>query len=109
VITIFYSDQKRINFINQLENFNKLSREKYKKKFLELSPKLMDDILNIMVIEWKETSDDDHIFKQLRDLTVTGFATSEIGAKEFFIYDPIPGPYIGCIPYEEVMGTYALP
>lgn len=105
-----YKQEDKDRFISNLDQFDELAREKYKKKFVELKVDKMDDILTILAKEWKDgtNSEGTPIFKELRDLTLTGFATSEVGAKEFFIYDPIPGPYKGCIPLSEVGGTYAL-
>jgi hypothetical protein len=108
-ITYIYADGQKDRFLSGLDHINALSRSKYKKKFTELHTENQDDILRLLAKEWKELSSDNvHIFKELRDLTVSGFAASEIGATQFFIYDPVPGPYQGCIPYDQVTGTYAL-
>ena len=37
----------------------------------------------------------------MKQLTITGFFTSEVGAKQVLRYDPIPGEYLGCIDYQE--------
>jgi hypothetical protein len=37
-------------------------------------------------------------FKQIKDLTLFGYFTSEKVGKELLAYDPIPGPFIGCMP-----------
>lgn len=37
-------------------------------------------------------------FKKLKELTVEGYCTSEIGATKAFVYDYIPGTYDGCVP-----------
>jgi hypothetical protein len=34
----------------------------------------------------------------LQELTILGYFTSEIGARQALAYDPIPGGYRGCIP-----------
>ncbi len=108
-ITNIYKTEDKVKFITGIETFDNISREKYKKKFIELNQEKMDDVLKILAQEWKESKTGDNpIFKELRDLTVIGFATSEIGAKEFFFYDPIPGPYQGCINYSDIGKTYAL-
>jgi len=43
--------------------------------------------------------DEQHFFEMFKDLTVSGYFTSEIGATQARRYLPIPGKYIGCIPY----------
>jgi hypothetical protein len=40
-----------------------------------------------------------HYFRLLRELTVLGYFTSEIGAKQALRYIETPGRYEGCIPY----------
>jgi len=42
----------------------------------------------------------------IKEITFLGYFTSEVGAKQFLKYDPIPGSYEACIPLEEVGGTW---
>jgi hypothetical protein len=39
-------------------------------------------------------------FTQLKEYTVLGYCTSEVGVKSALGYDPIPGAYKGCIAWE---------
>ncbi len=48
------------------------------------------------------------LFRKMKELTVIGYFTSEIGTKQALIFDPVPGPYQGCIPFDDVGGVYAL-
>ena len=41
-------------------------------------------------------------FHMLKNMTFRGYFTSEKVGKEILAYDPIPGVYQGCIPYNEV-------
>ena len=45
-----------------------------------------------------------HIYKELRELIIFGYFTSEVGATKELNYDPIPGDYSGCIPLSDVGG-----
>lgn len=45
-----------------------------------------------------------HIYRELRELIIFGYYTSEVGASEELNYDPIPGEYSGCIPLADVGG-----
>ena len=38
-------------------------------------------------------------FRRMKSLTLMGYFTSEKIAKEVLVYDPVPGTYIGCMPY----------
>lgn len=43
-----------------------------------------------------------HFFRLMKELTTTGFFTSEYGATQFLRYDPVPGPLRADIPLSEV-------
>lgn len=43
-------------------------------------------------------------FSLLKEMTLIGFFTSEVGATQVLNYDPVPGGYSGCAPLEEVGG-----
>ncbi len=47
-------------------------------------------------------------FQQMIQLTVAGYFTSEVGAKEALLFDDIPGVYSGCIPYTDVGRGWAM-
>lgn len=49
----------------------------------------------------KKPEDPPHYFKLMKDLTVQGFFTSEVGATQALRYVPIPGKYEGCMPYKK--------
>ena len=40
-------------------------------------------------------------FKQLKQFTITGYFTSEIGATQALAYLPVPGQFIGDVPLKE--------
>ncbi len=107
-VSLFYKDQDKKRFIDKLASFNKIANDKYKKNFVQLTDENKDDVLKIMVSEWKQNDKEHHIFKEMRDLTVTGYCTSDIGAKKLLVYDPVPGPYQGCIDRSTVKGVYSL-
>lgn len=48
-----------------------------------------------------------NFFGLLKQTIYRGFFSSEEGATEVLMYDPVPGNYDGCIPYSEVNGTWA--
>ncbi|MBT5072352.1 MAG: gluconate 2-dehydrogenase subunit 3 family protein [Kordiimonadaceae bacterium] len=49
-----------------------------------------------------------HIYRELRELTIFGYYTSEVGASEELAYDPIPGEFRGCIPFSDVGKTWSI-
>ena len=49
----------------------------------------------------KSEEDPDHYFRMLKELTLLGYFTSEIGSTQALKYNQTPGRYEGCIPYEK--------
>lgn len=54
----------------------------------------------------KDTSIPGYLMK-MKWMTVVGYFTSEAGATQVLRYAPIPGPYQGCVPFEDVGRTWA--
>ena len=42
-----------------------------------------------------------HYFTMMKELTLTGFFTSEVGATKALRYVAIPGRFEGCVPYKK--------
>jgi hypothetical protein len=49
-----------------------------------------------------------HYFSLMKQLTLWGYFTSEPGANQALRYLEVPGPYQGCIPYEEGQRAWAI-
>lgn len=47
-----------------------------------------------------------HYFKDLKNLTQWGYFSSEIGITKGLRYNPIPGYYKGCVPYNSEIAWY---
>ncbi|MCO6462676.1 MAG: gluconate 2-dehydrogenase subunit 3 family protein [Saprospiraceae bacterium] len=111
MITHFYTEDKRTYFKKELKKFDQKSKGKYARPFSALNPSEKEAILGILSKEPKQEDNNpenyDPIFKIIKDATVSGYFSSEVGAKGgLCIYDPIPGPYLGCIDYSTVGKTY---
>ncbi len=122
------SKQEQTLFMEGLRDVEDRAQEMFANKFSQLEPGQMDEILSTMAIEGPDKSADDQaselanegeamqgsrldpnqFFNGLRQLTILGFFTSEVGATQALIMDPIPGEYLGCIDYNEVGGAWAL-
>lgn len=112
-IHIFYSDEKKEHFREDLTIFDAKAKEKYTKAFLALNQNEKEKVLDLVAEELKAKQEADpkhrNIFRQLRELVVTGYCTSEVGAKGgLFDFRPVPGPYQGCIEYSTVGKAWAL-
>jgi len=103
-------DQKRIK--NEIQIFDKMAKEAHGKSYKDISDEDKDSILQQMedIVKVSNENGDGkkHIYSEVKSLVVGGYFTSEEGATQTLIYDPVPGPYQGCIPLSEVGGVYAL-
>ncbi len=104
----YYLEKDRTAFREALVKVDLDANEAYGKSFTRLSDEQKDEMLGKYDEEaYTKTTDGDHFFKTMKELTILGFYTSEIGATEVLEYDPVPGDYKGCIPYSDVGKTWA--
>ncbi|NDA61375.1 MAG: gluconate 2-dehydrogenase subunit 3 family protein [Chitinophagia bacterium] len=77
------------------------------KSFMEATPEQRHDLLVALDKEQKEyqskkkPEDPTHYFRMMKELTLWGYFTSEIGATKALRYVAVPGKYEGCIPYKK--------
>lgn len=83
------------------------SRVAHGKVFAALDPAQQDALLSAYEVEAK-TQGWAHFFPVLRELVTWGYFTSELGATKALNYNPVPGPYRGCVPLKEVGRGWAL-
>lgn len=106
----FYAETDRIAFREGLARVNADARSAHGDVFVLLAPEQQDGLI--------ERYDRDafgppspgagrNYFRTLKELTMLGFFTSQVGATRFLKYDPSPGSYRGCIPYSEVGAGWA--
>ncbi len=130
-IDLFLQDnataEERNLFQAGLADLNARAQDKHSKRFVKLSPEQMDGILTDISGGSDGSQEDTAVnlanegeavqggdfnpkkfFGGIRQLTILGFFTSEIGATQVLKMDEIPTEYLGCIPYSEVGGTWAL-
>ena len=100
-------DQKE--FRKGMNSIRDLSDEQFKKSFMEISPEQRLELLKGLDKEQgdaaKKQKDDPkdnyqkHYFRMMKELTLLGYFTSEIGQTQALRYKPVPGKYEGCVPY----------
>ena len=126
------ADQKR--FVEGLAQTNKLSQDAYGKAFVQLDPTQRIEIVKKLEADAKqqrakmaadraaakvENSQADlqmpeakkaytPFFTILKDLTLTGYFTSEIGATQALEYVAVPGRYDGCVPLKPGQKAWAI-
>ena len=53
------------------------------------------------------TGSDKPFVLKVKELVLVGYFTSEPGATQVLQYNPVPGPFKGCVPYAEVGKAWA--
>ena len=107
------SDQKL--FLDGLIQLEADAMSEYNKSFAQLSAENQDALLKkydeaayaTMNKDGYDSKTERPFFNMIKELTLLGFFTSEVGATEVLQYDPLPGTYEGCVPLAEVGKAWA--
>ncbi len=89
-------------------------KKKYNKIFTECSPQERTAFLTDLDKEQKEYSKTqkkdtpNHYFRMMKELTLLGYFTSEVGCTKALRYLPVPGRYDGNVPYKKGDKAWAL-
>lgn len=97
-----YPKEDQEAFYTGLTKLNSESKSKFGKGFSELNGTQKIEMVK------HTTSSDKPFFLRMKELTVTGYFTSEIGAKQALEYLPIPGRFEGCVPLKPGQKAWAL-
>ncbi|PSL24869.1 gluconate 2-dehydrogenase subunit 3 family protein [Chitinophaga ginsengisoli] len=100
-------DQKIV--LEGLKKIDEASEKQFKKSFVDLSDEQKNTVLTAIDKERvdynkrenKKEGDPTHYFQILKELTLTGYFTSEPGATKALRYVAVPGKFEGCIPYKK--------
>jgi len=107
-----YTEEEQVLFKTAIGQFDSIAEEDFKKKFVDLAPEEMDKVIQKTADQAKaaKKSGDDtpQLFTTVRGMVAAGYFTSEVGATKALVYNPVPGPYEGCIPVSDVGGVWAL-
>lgn len=102
-----YTDVDQKIFVEGLDKLGESSKKKFSKTFQELSFEQQTELIVEIDKEAneyhanKKPEDPKHYFKMIKELTLLGFFTSELGATKALRYNPIPGKFDGDIPYKK--------
>jgi gluconate 2-dehydrogenase gamma chain len=101
------TDQER--FIVGLDAFDAKARTQFGRPFLSLEQDAQRDLIRTTT-ETAMAAERAHVgtdplprpfILMTRELTLLGYFTSQAGASKVLQYNPVPGPYHGCIPLTE--------
>jgi len=102
----WYEPTDRNDFMNGLGIFEGHARVQFNRPFAELAPEEQDLVLT-QAMMGKINGLSGSFFEHCRQLTVTGYYTSEIGCRQERVYVPVPGHYDGKFPYAQVRRVYS--
>lgn len=109
-----YDEKQQQTFLDGMKKLNEDADKKFKDGFMQITPAQRKELLIAIDNEAKELNknkkreDPPHYFAMMKQLTLLGFFTSEVGATQALNYVAIPGKYEGCIPYKKGDKAYAL-
>ena len=114
-----YDEAGQKQVVAEMDQFNEKCASKFGKAFHQLdaeqkktvlqeeeanSPKTGRGVWGMSV----EKTEPVGFYRSLKSMAVWGYCSSEEIGKNVLNYDPIPGPYQGCIPFSEVGKVYSL-
>jgi gluconate 2-dehydrogenase gamma chain len=121
LLNSIYSKEQQEKFITGLTKFDEDAKQTYGDHFVELNreeqiafvKKHHDNALTKSTDSgakgwWNAGSAEEKPFiLKVKELTILGFFTSQVGATEVLQYNPVPGPFKGCVPLVEVGKAWA--
>lgn len=102
-----YEKKDQDTFMEGFQKLDDFSDKTYDKAFMKLNPEQRHDLLVSLDKEQKEymaskkAEDPGHYFRMMKELTLLGYFTSEIGSTQALRYVERPGSYDGCIDYKK--------
>lgn len=104
VFAAHFTAEQQQEFVAGLSAIDAMAGENGSTSFAEASPEAQDAVL-AQLGQSGDDSEGGAVWKQLRDMVIFGFYTSESATAEM-PYEALPGRYIGCLPLEEVGGAW---
>jgi len=102
----WYESTERNDFMAGLGVFEGYSRVQFERPFAALAPEEQDLMLTQALMH-KITGLPGNFFEHCRQLTITGYYSSEIGCKQERVYVPVPGRYDGKYSYAQVQRVFS--
>ena len=102
-----YDEKDQKVFHEGMGKLNDFSEKTYDKSFMKLTPQQRHDLLVKLDSEQKEymknkkKEEPSHYFRMMKELTLLGYFTSEIGCTQARRYVESPGKFVGDLPYKK--------
>lgn len=102
-----YEEKDQKIFHEGMDKLNDLSKKNYDVLFMKINDQQRHDLLVKLDNEQKDymknkkKEEPSHYFRMMKELTLLGYFTSEIGCTKARRYVETPGNFEGCIPYKK--------
>ena len=102
-----YEKKDQDTFMEGFQKLDDSSEKTFETSFMKLKPEQRHELLVDLDKEQKEymankkAEDPGHYFRMMKELTLLGYFTSEIGSTQALRYVERPGSYDGCIDYKK--------
>ena len=102
-----YENKNQKIFMEGLTKINDASKKKFDKSFMQADAKQRTALLVELdneqkeYMKKKESNESSHYFRMMKELTLLGYFTSEIGCTQALRYVDVPTKYEGCVPYKK--------
>lgn len=102
-----YTDKDQKVFFDGMDKLNDFSKKTYDQAFMKITPQQRHDLLVKLDTEQrdymknKKKEDPSHYFRMMKELSLLGYFTSEIGSTKARRYAETPGDFKGCVPYKK--------
>jgi hypothetical protein len=96
IVAEWYTHEERSIFLAGLADLDRDSRERFAAAFLALAaPQQIALLEELDAARWGGIDGDSPFFAKIKELTVLGYYTSEVGSRHELVYRPVPGAYHG--------------
>ena len=102
-----YEEKDQKVFHDGMKKLNDLSEKTYDNSFTKITEQQRHDLLVKLDNEQKDymknkkAEEPSHYFRMMKELTLLGYFTSEIGCTQARRYVETPGKFEGCVPYKK--------
>ncbi|AHM63065.1 hypothetical protein D770_24100 [Flammeovirgaceae bacterium 311] len=108
-----YPEEDQQRFKEGVENLRSGFDDQYGHSFMEGSQQERHEYLSklnneMTTLRNSPEGQPDHYFRMMKELTLLGYFSSEIGSTQALRYIETPGRYDACIPYEKGMRAWAI-
>jgi hypothetical protein len=108
MLTNWNTEEEKNHFLEGLAHVDEVSNNQHNQNFVDLDSESQISIMKTLEQEARDNpgpvsdSDIKPFFGMMKEFTVVGYYTSEVGASQELNLNLVPGYYDACLPYSEV-------